>query len=396
MPQVAAPDLAFLGNAAPADTLPAPRHHRRENLMANTRRRADAGPSGLRALSSPADRRPTIRDVADAAGVSQSTTSRALRNQGYVAANVKDRVHKAAAKLGYVPDAQARHLRQQVSHSIGVLVSDLRNPFYADVAAGASRAASRAGYTVMLMDDRLLVEEELEASEVFASMRVAGVVITPLSARAPHYLLHQRIPVVEVDRQFAADTCDAVVVDNRSAAAKLTQHLTGLGHRRIALLVDETCWTSGRERVRGHELALGQAGIAADPALKVAAGWHVEDARTAALALLEGPDRPTAVFAANAVLAEGAWRAAADLGLGIPADLSLVSFDEAGWMTLVSPEVTAVRQDGAALGEAAVTRLLERIAAPTTPIATLVFRAELTRRGSSGPAGAAHAVRPVA
>ena len=331
----------------------------------------------------PLHRRPTLRDVARVAGVSQSTTSRALRNQGYVAADVKERVRKAAAKLEYVPDVLARHLRQQVSHSIGVLVSDLRNSFYADLAAGASRAARRAGYTVMLIDDRLLDEEEAEASEVFASMRVAGVVLTPLSAQVSEYLLHRNIPVVEVDRQFAEETCDAVVVDNRVAAGKLTEHLIDLGHRRIALLVDETCWTTGRERLRGYELALAGAGLSLYPQLVVSAGWDVDAARRAAVALLGGDSAPTAIFAANNVLAEGVWRAAADLGLELPEDLSIVSFDEAPWMTMVSPNVTSVRQDGVALGEAAVTRLLERIESPTAPISTLVFRAEVAVRGSS-------------
>jgi LacI family transcriptional regulator len=330
-------------------------------------------------------RRPTLRDVARAAGVSQSTTSRALRSQGYVAADVKDRVHKAAAKLGYVPDVMARHLRQRVSHSIGVLVSDLRNAFYADLAAGASRAAKKAGYSVMLIDDRLVVEEELEASEAFASMRVAGVVMTPLSARVSQYLLQQRIPVVEVDRQFATETCDAVVVDNRVASRKLTEHLLGLGHRRIALLVDELYWTTGRERVQGYELALMEAGVPLDPALKLSVGGDVGAAQQAATDLLLAGDPPTAIFAANNVLAEGVWRAAADLGLRLPDDLSIVSFDEAPWMTLVSPNVTTVRQDGVALGEAAVVRLLERIAAPSAPISTVVFRAEVSVRGSSGP-----------
>lgn len=335
--------------------------------------------------------RPTLRDVALAAGVSQSTTSRALRDQGYVAAEVRDRVHKAAAKLGYVPDVLARHLRQQVSHSIGVLVSDLRNSFYADLAAGASRAARRAGYSVMLIDDRLRDEEEAEAGEAFASMRVAGVVLTPLSARVSHYLLRRHIPVVEVDRQFADQTCDAVLVDNRMAASKLTGHLIELGHRRIALLVDQKYWTTGRERVRGYELALAKAGIALERDLVVSASGDVDAARETARRLLVRADPPTAVFAADNVLAEGVWRAAADLSLRLPDELSIVSFDEAPWMTMVSPAVTTVRQDGVALGEAAVVRLLDRIATPTAPISTLVFHAEVAVRGSSAPVNGAGA-----
>jgi len=351
--------------------------------MATVKSARVAGGTGTDTRSRP--RRPTIRDVASAAGVSQSTTSRALRNQGYVAADVKDRVHKAAARLGYVPDVLARHLRQQVSHSIGVLVSDLRNSFYADLAAGASRAAKRAGYTVMLIDDQLLADEEAEASEAFASMRVAGVVLTPMSAQVSQYLLQRHIPVVEVDRQFAVETCDAVVVDNRVAAVQLTEHLLDLGHRRIALLVDETDWTTGRERMHGYEEALAHAGIGVDPALMVAAGWDVEGARQVTLQLLAQDPAPTAIFAANNMLAEGVWRAAADLGLRLPGELSIVCFDEAPWMTMVSPNLTTVRQDGVALGEAAVVRLLQRIEAPSAPISTLMMRAEVTVRGSSAP-----------
>ena len=362
-------------------TAPAPGPASRGRVATVRSAQVTRAAAGVRATS----RRPTIRDVAEAAGVSQSTTSRALRNQGYVAADVRDRVQRVASRLGYVPNALARHLRQRVSHSIGVLVSDLRNSFYADLAAGASRAARRAGYTVMLIDDRLLAAEEAEASEAFASMRVAGVVLTPLSARVSEYLLQQQIPVVEVDRQFAVESCDAVVVDNRVAAAKLTEHLIDLGHRRIALLVDETYWTTGRERVRGYEQALAGAGIAPDPTLMVSSGWDVEGAREVTVGLLGGRSAPTAIFAANNVLAEGVWRAATDLGLRLPEQLSIVSFDEAPWMTMVSPMVTTVRQDGVALGEAAVVRLLKRIQTPSAPISTLVFRAEVTVRGSSGP-----------
>ena len=344
------------------------------------------GPRRPDAMTAPgARRRPTIPDVAELAQVSQSTTSRALRNQGYVAVAVRERVLKAASRLGYVPDEMARHLRQQVSRSIGVLVSDLRNPFYADLAAGASRAAKQAGYTVMLMDDRLQSRDEVEAGEAFAAMRVAGVVVTPLSAIVTDYLVAQGIPVVEVDRQFAPEHCDAVVVDNRVAAGRLTRHLVDLGHRRVALVVDETRWTSGRERLRGYEAALTEAGIAVDPALEVTTGCDVPSARRAVLELLSGAAPPTGIFAANHVLAEGVWRAVAELGLHVPHDVSIVSFDEMPWMTMVSPSLTTVRQDGLALGEAAVLRLLNRIETPATPITTLVLRAEVTVRGSSGP-----------
>lgn len=330
-------------------------------------------------------RRPTIRDIARAAGVSPSTTSRALSGEGYVAAEVRERVLTVADDLGYVPHVLARSLRKQVSRSIGVIVSDLRNPFYADLAAGIGRHASANGYTMMLSDDSGQAGLETAAAQAFVSMRVAGVVVTPLSAAVPEYLMRQRIPVVEADRQFAAGRCDAVIVDNLGASRRISEHLVSMGHRRIALLIDETDWTTGRERFRGYQESLTGAGVATDPALLVSAGSDVGAARKGAVDLLTRVDRPTAVFSANNVLAEGVWRAAQDLGLRVPEDLSVVSFDDAPWMSMVTPGVTAVAQDALALGEAAIDRLLARIGAPEGPAETVMIEARIAARGSTAP-----------
>jgi LacI family transcriptional regulator len=327
--------------------------------------------------------RATLKDVALAAGVSQSTTSRALSGEGYVAAAVRQRVLAAADELGYVPHAMARSLRKQVSRSIGVLVSDLRNPFYADLAAGIASRARAHGYTMMLVDDQGSVEEELIAAEAFVSTRAAGVIVTPLSQGVSSYLLRQRVPVVEVDRQFSPGECDAVVIDNTSIAQRMTHHLIALGHRKIALLIDETDWTTGADRFAGYQRSLEEAGIEPDPALIVAAGWDAGGARKAAIDMLARRDHPTAVFAANNLLAEGVWRAANDLGLRVPDDLSIVSFDDAQWMSMVTPGITAVVQDTVALGEAAVDRLLARIEDPDAAPVTAVFEAQIHPRGST-------------
>ncbi|WP_210480712.1 LacI family DNA-binding transcriptional regulator [Naasia sp. SYSU D00948] len=334
----------------------------------------------------PPARRATIKEVAEAAGVSRSTASRALTGNGYVAESVKQRVRQAAADLGYVVDAMARSLKQQSTKSIGVLVSDLRNEFYAHLAAGASRQATRLGYTTMLIDDQGEAEDEVAAAEAFVALRVAGVVATPISAAATSFLLRQRIPVIEVDRRFSDGACDAVVVDNRGSARAITRHLAELGHRRIALLIDEDDWTTGRERREGYLDALGAAGISHDRGLVVPAGWDVEAAKEAARDLLASADRPTAIFAANNVLAEGAWRAATELGLRIPDELSLAAFDDAPWMSMVTPGVTAVAQDAAAMGRAAVQTLFERIADPAAGTRTIVLSATLRIRGSTAAA----------
>ncbi|GAA4956060.1 DNA-binding LacI/PurR family transcriptional regulator [Nonomuraea thailandensis] len=328
-------------------------------------------------------RRPTIKDVAEAAGVSRSTVSRALTGRGYAASDVRERVLRAAAELGYVPDIMARTLKQQVSRSVGVLVSDLRNPFYAELAAGASREARERGYTMVLADTSLSAQAEGEAAEALVALRVAGVVVTPNSSAVSTYLASHGIPVVEVDRQFAAGSTDGVVVGNRVGARTATAHLVGLGHRRIALFIDETDWTTGYERYQGYLEALNAGDIKVDPGLVVSSGWDVADSRRRALDMLRGPDRPTAVFAANNVLAEGVWRAIGELGLRVPGDISLVAFDDAPWMSMVSPTVSAVSQDTFNLGATAVRRLDERIERPESDSVTTVLNVRLVEREST-------------
>ncbi|WP_246857586.1 LacI family DNA-binding transcriptional regulator [Oerskovia sp. KBS0722] len=332
-----------------------------------------------------AGRRATIKDVAALAGVSRSTASRALTGHGYVAPGVRTKVLAAAAELRYVVDVMARNLKQQTSRTIGVLVSDLRNSFYADMASGIGASARRAGYTMFLADDGGDAVQEAEAAERFVALRVAGVVVTPVSAQIAEYLGAHGVPVIEMDRQFAAGRCDAVVVDNRAGARDVTEHLLAQGHRRIALFIDETDWTTGRERQAGYREAFERAGVPVEPDLVVSSGWSLDNARQAARELLQGPTPPTAVFAANNVLAEGVYRAALDLEMTVPGDVSLVSFDDAPWMSMVRPGITVVAQDAAALGDAAVERLLGRIENPDAPPRTVVLPARIVNRGSTTP-----------
>jgi LacI family transcriptional regulator len=330
-------------------------------------------------------RRATIKEVAQRAGVSSSTASRALTGTGYVATAVRERVRDAARELGYVVDAGARSLKQQSSRLIGVLVSDLRDFFYADLAAGAGGESRAHGYTMVLITDGRDAAEQLVAAEQFVALRVAGVVATPVGAEVVRFLQRHRIPVVELDRQFAPDDADAVVIDNRGSARAATVALLELGHRRIALLIDETDWTTGRERLAGYREALADAGLQSASELIVPTGWDVEATRRTARELLSGPDRPTAIFAANNLIAEGVWRTAADLGLVVPRDLSVVAFDDAPWMSMVRPGLTAITQDAPRMGAAAVELLIGRLADPGAAPRLVTVPATLTSRGSTAP-----------
>lgn len=333
----------------------------------------------------PAFARPTIREVADAAGVSRSTASRALSGNGYAAPDVRERVRAAAKELGYVVDVTARSLKQRTSRSVGVLVSDLRNVFYAELASGIGEEARAHGRTLVMTDLRGDSADELEAAEALVASRVSGVIATPVSRELSGFLSRIGVPLIEVDRRFDAEGTDAVVVDNRAAARDTTARLLKAGHERIALLIDETEWTTGAERHRGFLDALAAKKVRADDSLVVQAGWDADEAMAAAKRILSRTDRPTAVFAANNVLTEGTWRAAASLGLTVPDDVSIVGFDDAPWMSMVTPGVSTRFQDAGALGATAMRALLERIETPDAPVRTIVMPTEFVDRGSIAP-----------
>jgi LacI family transcriptional regulator len=319
--------------------------------------------------------RVTITEVALRAGVSRSTSSRALSGTGYVAAQVRERVRRAADELGYVVDVTARSLKQGSSLVIGAVVSDLRHPAFADLASGVAHRARSAGFTMMLVDDAGEPAGELGAVEALVASRVAGVVLTPIGAASSAFLRRRGVPVVEVGRRFGDG--DAVVVDDRAAARAAARQLLGLGHRRIALLVDER--ESGRDDGRRQ----GYLDAAGSDARMVAVPASGPDAAAGALSLLRGPRRPTAILAADGRLAEGVWRAAKEAGLRIPDRLSLAALEDAPWMSMVDPPVTAVVHDPAALGGEAVSLLLRRIATPDAQASVVTVPAGLALRGST-------------
>lgn len=326
----------------------------------------------------PNRRRVTIIDIAKAAGVSKSTASRALTGNGYTSEKVRRRVLAAAERLHYIPDAHARQLRAQTSNIIGVVVSQLENSFYADLASGAAHEAKNRGYITLLFDD----DSTSDILEAMLTMRVAGVVITPTDEKTTNLLLANNIPVVEADRVTATDRCDSVSVNNHDAVAIATRDLLDKGHRHIALLLDETDWTTGKDRLSGFKESYAREGIDISNAEVGYAGWSAQDARELVARLLEQKRVPTAIFAANNLLAEGAYRAIQDAGMSIPEDISLVCFDDAPWMSMVTPGITTIAQDAALLGTTAVRQLISRIGNPQAPFQATVLNAHIESRGS--------------
>ena len=306
----------------------------------------------------------TIRDVAQAAKVSQATAARALGDYGYVSAASRRRVTAVAERLGYVPNSVARALASGVTATIGLVVSDIENPFFAAAARGLSDVVEEAGHTVLLASSDEDLGRERDAVEALRVRRVDGLVVVPSSATpVPHLrAAAQAGPLVLLDRAVRGLGVDAVTVDNVAGARAATEHLLGHGYRTIGLVSDGPEISSSAERIRGYRDALTAAGVTPDERLVSIGGPTRDDGYGAALALLRRGDPPRALFTANNFMTLGAMRALRDLGLHLPGDVALVGFDDLEWTTLVDPPVSVVAQPATELGREAGRRILLRMA----------------------------------
>jgi len=329
----------------------------------------------------------TLADIAREAGTSRSTASRALNGRGYVSARARARLLAAADRMGYVPNASARTLKQKTSRVVGVVVTDLGNEFYARLAAGIEQTLREADHQMVLVADNSDSEQELRGIRTFIAMRAAGVIMTPANDASGALLARHDVRIVEVDRRLADVPCDAVVIDNQRGAQDATEHLLELGHRRIGILAADTDWTTDAGRVGGYRLAHDQGGVPVDERLIVRIGFHAPDAETKIDALLDDGS-PTAIFAANNPLAEAAWNVLRRRGLALPRDVSLVAFDDVPWMTMVEPGITVIAQPTIEMGRRAARLLLARVDDGVREPQVELLQPTLVVRGSTGPPSA--------
>jgi LacI family transcriptional regulator len=352
-----------------------------------TAQRSAAVPVRRAALTRPEQRRPTVLDVARAAGVSPSTVSRALHDRGYASAQVRALVVETARRIGYVADANARNLRARTSDAVGVLISDLRNAYYADLAAGIEDELGGSDWHMVLVNDDGSPAKGQAAVRTFSSMRVAGAIVTPVNELVVRGLRAQGLQVVCADRRAGRLRTDLVMADDEAGARELTQHLLQRGHRRIAMVLDERRWSTGAGRLAGYQAALRQAGVAPDEALLRMTSWDAAAAAATTRALLTAQPEVTAVVAVNNVVARGAVDAARLAGRRIGDDLALAAFDDVPWMALVQPGITTMDQRPFEIGRRAAALLRERLAgAAGGPARRELVRPRLIPRGSTGPA----------
>jgi DNA-binding LacI/PurR family transcriptional regulator len=274
-------------------------------------------------------------------------------------------------------------MRSQSVRVIGLVISDIQNPFFTTLVRAVEDVAYENQYTVLLCNSDEDLQKEQLYIDVLSRERVAGAIIVPTGKDAFTPLLNARVPVVMVDRIVADRVADAVVLDNVAGAFAATKHLIELGHRRIGLVGAPTSVSVGRERQRGYEKALRASKLKLDPNLICIGNFKEQGGYQAARALLERDPRPTAIFAVNNLMTLGACQAIAEKRLRIPKDISVIGFDDMPWFALLTPPLTAVRQPTYEIGVQAARLLFARMQDSTRAVETRVLKPELIVRGST-------------
>jgi LacI family transcriptional regulator, galactose operon repressor len=306
------------------------------------------------------DRRVTIGDVAAEAGVSVATVSKVINGRWGVAETTSERVRAVVEELGYQSSLVAQSLRSRSTGVIGVLVTDIE-PFSAELLKGVARAIDGSGYELVVFSGCGRADDQVGWERRYLS-RVSGTLCDGALLVTPSIVdVTFGAPVVAVDHNVGSSALPTVDADNLNGAVIATEHLLGLGHRRIGFLTGRPDLESARLRERGYRVALERAGIAFDQSLIRVGGYQTETAAEGTRELLALADRPTALFAANDVTAIAAMSVARSFGLAVPDDLSVIGFDNVPESALSEPPLTTIEQPIQQMGYDAVKILISLI-----------------------------------
>ena len=327
---------------------------------------------------------PSIKDVALAAGVSTATVSRVLANKSRIKDETRQRVLDSIEQLNYRPNLIARSLRAQKSAKIGLVVSDIRNPFFTAIGRAVEDAAYEQGYSVLMCN----TDENPDKEEMYLNLlhdeNVAGIIFSPtqqFSAGLKSYT--SNIPFVIIDRSVESRDVDMVLLDNVAAAYELTMHLIENGYKKLAGLFGDAS-TTGRERNRGFNKALKEHQLSPTAVHFIAP--RIKQGYETTMALLKQErGNVDAIFTSNSLLTAGAFQAIRDSQLTVPEDVALVGFDETTWGALVDPPITLIAQPTEEIGRTATELLFQRIDEPHRLPKTVTLKGRLLVNGSSAP-----------
>ena len=335
--------------------------------------------------------RPNLKDIAQRAGVSTSTVSRALSGSSLIAEATVDRIRALADEYGYRPNVRARNFRTQKAMAVLIVVRDIGNPFYLEVFKGVERVARQAGYSVLMANTESDKEREIEYFEMLSDGLADGMILmtgaVPKSVRQRKSAHGHVVVALEMVEDF---TVPQILIDNEAAAVKAVEHLIGLGHTRIAHIAGPIPEGMSIRRQKGYCMAMQAAGLEIPSNYMCRGDFSLQSGEWCAQALLKSERRPTAIFAANDEMAFGVIRQAYQLGLSVPADLSVIGFDNIAFSEAFLPSLTTISQPRLDIGERAMSVLLDLMNGKAPPADPTILPTQLlVRETTAAPPSAA-------
>jgi DNA-binding LacI/PurR family transcriptional regulator len=330
----------------------------------------------------------TIYDVAKEAGVSIATVSKVINNTGRISDKTRTHVNKVMARLQYEPNMIASALMGKITYTIGLTIPDLANPFFAEIARAVEDRAQELGFSLVICSTDNNPEKELKYINLLIKKRVDGIVLVTSiqNDTAIKELITKKLPITLIAREMQTLAVDTVLVDDYLGGIQATSHLIAKGHKRIAVIAENMNIMSSKERIRGYRFALNEANIKVDSSIIMECDFSIEGGKEISRRLLTSANPPTAIFACNDLLATGVIQAARELNIDVPAELSVVGFDNTIIATLTDPSLTTIAQPIQEIGRNAVDLLIKEIKSEKTGKQRIVLHPELVERGSTSKA----------
>jgi LacI family transcriptional regulator len=330
---------------------------------------------------------PTVHDVAKRAGVAPITVSRVINNSGYISEATRTRVETIIKEIGYVPNTLARGLRSKRTNTLALVVTDITNPYFTLMARGVEDVAGASNYTVIYCNTDESETKEDKYANILAQRQVDGVLLVPAGGndKTIKFLETNGINVVVLDRRVSGVKTDFVCSDSKDGSNRLIKLLIGLGHKQIAIITGPKKVSTAADRVTGYKQALTEAGLIENELVYYGAFNQQSGYELTKQAMARSP-KPTAIFGANNFIMLGIIRALRELQLNVPADVSVVGFDDFPESMLVRPFFTAVVQPAYEMGRLAAELLLKRISGELSEeVQKIILPTEIVERESSGP-----------
>ena len=338
------------------------------------------------ASSSKKRNRVTLQDVAQEAGVSRATASLVIRKSPLVSKETRERVEQVLERLGYVYNLGAARMRAERSHTVGVVIPNLSNPFFADMLAGIELELDTANMVVVLANSRDSTEKQETIIRRMREHGVDGMIVCPATGTdksLPERATQWGLPLVQALRSVSDTSGDYAGSDYLGGMKQAVRHLNALGHTRIAFLTGGSAHSAYAERLAGFKAGTAELGLRDDMVLSIS--LNQQDAIDAARTILDMPARPTAAICFNDVVGLGLSSGLYDLGIEVGRDFSVIGFDNVPEANLVRPKLTSVATHPASIGETAAQLLLDRLDSPNRAARRIINLTELIVRQSCGP-----------